>query len=68
MSDALPDLRFSHFGFFVRDMTRMEDFYVRVLGLTVTDRGGRGNRTDRPGGADRTRQQCQLRSSGGSLR
>jgi catechol 2,3-dioxygenase-like lactoylglutathione lyase family enzyme len=42
VSDALPDLRFSHFGFFVRDMTRMEDFYVRVLGLTVTDRGDLG--------------------------
>ena len=39
MSEPLPDLRFSHFGFFVRDVAAMEDFYTRVLGLTVTDRG-----------------------------
>jgi catechol-2,3-dioxygenase len=31
--------RFSHFGFHVRDVARMEAFYTRVLGRTVTDRG-----------------------------
>ncbi|HYF57967.1 MAG TPA: VOC family protein [Burkholderiaceae bacterium] len=42
MSDAVPTLRFSHFGFHVRDIAAMEDFYVRVLGLVVTDRGDLG--------------------------
>lgn len=32
-------LAFSHVGFFVHDLPRMEDFYTRVLGFTVTDRG-----------------------------
>lgn len=32
-------LSFSHIGIFVHDMNRMEDFYTRVLGFTVTDRG-----------------------------
>ena len=30
---------FSHVGFHVRDIAKMEDFYKRVLGFTVTDRG-----------------------------
>lgn len=29
----------SHFGFQVRDVARMEDFYKRVMGFIVTDRG-----------------------------
>lgn len=38
-------LNFSHIGIFVHDLARMEDFYSRVLGFTVTDRGvARGNR------------------------
>lgn len=32
-------LRFSHAGFYVRDLPRMVDFYTRVLGFIVTDRG-----------------------------
>lgn len=37
---ALPNgPSFSHMGFHVRDVARMEDFYKRVLGFTVTDRG-----------------------------
>lgn len=36
---ARPALTFSHFGFFVRDLDRMVDFYTRVLGFTVSDRG-----------------------------
>jgi catechol-2,3-dioxygenase len=34
-----PKLAFSHFGFFVRDLDRMADFYTRVLGFTISDRG-----------------------------
>ncbi len=34
-----PNLALSHLGIAVSDMTRMEDFYTRVLGFTVTDRG-----------------------------
>ena len=34
-----PDLRFSHFGVYARDIAAMEAFYTGVLGLTVTDRG-----------------------------
>jgi catechol 2,3-dioxygenase-like lactoylglutathione lyase family enzyme len=32
-------LTFSHFSVFVVDLPRMEDFYVRVLEFTVTDKG-----------------------------
>lgn len=35
----VPQLAFSHIGFFVRDLERMADFYSRVLGFTITDRG-----------------------------
>ena len=35
---AIP-LSFSHLGIHVSDLPRMEDFYTRVLGFTVTDRG-----------------------------
>jgi len=34
-----PNLKFSHMGISVGDIERMEDFYTRVLGFTVTDRG-----------------------------
>jgi catechol 2,3-dioxygenase-like lactoylglutathione lyase family enzyme len=36
---ATPALSFSHFGFFVRDIERMADFYTRVLGFGISDRG-----------------------------
>src|SRR5258708_5115514 len=36
---SVPRLSFSHMGIFVTDLARMEDFYTRVLGFTVTDRG-----------------------------
>lgn len=43
--DTPVRLAFSHVGFQVRDLARMEDFYTRVLGFTVTDRGeARGRR------------------------
>ncbi len=35
-------LRFSHVGLYVTDMARMVDFYSRVLGFAVTDRGKLG--------------------------
>jgi catechol-2,3-dioxygenase len=39
MTTTVPKLSFSHMGIFVADMARMEDFYSRMLGFTVTDRG-----------------------------
>jgi catechol 2,3-dioxygenase len=38
-----PTLSFSHFGIHVTDVERMMDFYTRVLGLCVTDRGALPN-------------------------
>ena len=37
MNDA-PRMAFAHMGIYVTDVPRMEDFYTRVLGLSVTDR------------------------------
>jgi len=34
-----PPVSFSHVGIYVTDLERMEDFYTRVLGLLVSDRG-----------------------------
>ena len=34
-----PTVSFSHVGIHVTDLARMEDFYTRVLGLLVSDRG-----------------------------
>ncbi len=45
MSQA-PSIAFSHFGIYVTDIARMEVFYTRFLGFTVTDRG----ELDTPGG------------------
>jgi catechol 2,3-dioxygenase len=39
MSTPVPNLMFSHMGFACSDMAKMEDFYTRVMGFTVTDRG-----------------------------
>ena len=39
---AAPNLKFSHMGLSVKDIARMEGFYTRVLGFTVTDRGTTG--------------------------
>jgi catechol 2,3-dioxygenase len=38
MSDN-PKARLAHFGFYVRDVARMSDFYSSNLGLIVTDHG-----------------------------
>jgi catechol-2,3-dioxygenase len=35
----VPAFSFSHMGMYVADLARMEDFYTRVLGFAVTDRG-----------------------------
>ena len=40
----VPRLSFSHLGIYVADLARMEDFYARVLGFTVTDRGALATR------------------------
>ena len=37
-----PNLMFSHMGLSVKSIPKMEDFYTRVLGFTVTDRGEAG--------------------------
>ena len=42
---SIPRLSFSHMGIFVADLARMEDFYTRVLGFAVTDRGELGATT-----------------------
>ena len=39
MSKPSTTVAFSHFGFFVKDLAKMRDFYCRVLGLVETDRG-----------------------------
>jgi catechol-2,3-dioxygenase len=39
-----PDLRFSHVGIHVTDLEKMAEFYTRVLGFTITDRGPIGDR------------------------
>src|SRR3977135_2867861 len=36
---SVPPLSFSHMGVFVADVARMQDFYTRVLGFALTDRG-----------------------------
>lgn len=35
----VPELAFSHVGLYAHDLAVMEDFYTRLLGFTVTDRG-----------------------------
>lgn len=40
-----PSAVFSHFGINVTDLARMEDFYTRVVGLLVSDRGTIADRT-----------------------
>jgi catechol 2,3-dioxygenase-like lactoylglutathione lyase family enzyme len=39
---AVPAVAFSHVGFFVKDIVAMEDFFRRVMGFIVTDRGSLG--------------------------
>jgi catechol 2,3-dioxygenase-like lactoylglutathione lyase family enzyme len=39
MPHNAPRISFSHVGIYVAGMARMEDFYSRFMGFTVTDRG-----------------------------
>lgn len=39
MSKPLSTAAFSHFGFYVKDLPKMRDFYTRILGFVETDRG-----------------------------
>jgi catechol-2,3-dioxygenase len=39
MSPQIPRVAFSHVGIHVHDLPAMEDFYTRLLGLVVNDRG-----------------------------
>ena len=34
-----PAMRFNHLGLVVKDIELMEDYYVRVLGFTISDKG-----------------------------
>lgn len=38
-SPRVPRLRFSHLGLCTIDLPKMEEFYTRVLGFVITDRG-----------------------------
>lgn len=35
----IPQVRFSHMGFFVRNLRQLTDFYTGLLGFAVTDQG-----------------------------
>jgi catechol 2,3-dioxygenase len=37
--DKMPDAQLCHIGLYAFDLEKMVDFYCRVFGLTVTDRG-----------------------------
>ena len=39
MPGPTPRIAFSHFGLYTADLAKMEDFYTRFMGFTVTDRG-----------------------------
>jgi catechol 2,3-dioxygenase-like lactoylglutathione lyase family enzyme len=34
-----PKFSFSHLGIYAENLPKMEDFYTRIIGLTITDRG-----------------------------
>ncbi|MBY0509276.1 MAG: VOC family protein [Rhodospirillaceae bacterium] len=39
MRPDMPNIQLSHLGICVENIARMEEFYTKVLGFTVTDRG-----------------------------
>ncbi len=41
-TDKAPIMKFSHLGLVVKDLPMMQDFYTRVLGFTLTDKGTTG--------------------------
>ena len=38
-TSAAPSMRFNHLGLVVKDIALMEDYYVGVLGFTISDKG-----------------------------
>lgn len=42
LNEPAVNLKFSHMGLSVKDIPAMEEFYTKVLGFTVTDRGHAG--------------------------
>lgn len=41
-ASGAPRMKFSHLGLVVKDLDMMQDFYTRVLGFALTDRGETG--------------------------
>ena len=41
-STKAPVMKFSHLGLVVKDLPMMEEFYTRVLGFELTDKGTTG--------------------------
>jgi len=56
---TVPAVAFSHLGLYVRELAAMEDFYGRVMGFTVTDRG----ELDSPAGRYRWYSSAAIRGS-----
>ncbi len=44
-ADHLPDAQLSHVGLYVGDLETMVEFYCRVLGMVIADKGPFGDRT-----------------------
>ena len=42
-ADMAPRMKFSHLGLVVSDLEAMQDFYTRVLGFELTDKGTTGS-------------------------
>ncbi len=42
-ADKAPRMKFSHLGLVVSDLEAMQDFYTRVLGFELTDKGTTGS-------------------------
>ena len=40
--NAMPDAQLCHIGLYAFDLEKMVDFYSRIFGLVVTDRGHSG--------------------------
>ena len=63
---SVPAVSFSHIGFYVKDIVAMEDFFRRVMGFVVTDRGKLGSvvrvsNVGRSSGSDRERSTARWR-------
>lgn len=62
MNEA-PRMAFAHMGIYVIDIAKMADFYTRVLGFAITDRGPSTSRTPKA-----TVSSCSSRRRGTSRR